>query len=75
MPLPTNRDELRKWRDFAVSRWRYERDVRLACMEAICLGMNMTPHDFNLIICAYIDWRDEQASCEPDFDLKRMMSQ
>ena len=59
MCLPSDEAELRRWAEFAVSRWTIERDVGFACVEAVCLSISMTRADFMTIVKAYIDTRTE----------------
>ena len=59
MCLPSDEAELRRWAEFAVSRWTIERDIGFACVEAVCLSISMTRADFMTIVKAYVDTRTE----------------
>ena len=59
MTLPIHEDEMRRWAEFAVSRWKYDRDIRLVCFEAMCLGMKMTQEDFFKIVKIYVSTQNE----------------
>ena len=60
--LPSDEAELRRWAEFAVSRWTIERDIGFACVEAVCLSISMTREDFMKIIRAYVECRTENRS-------------
>ena len=55
MPLPSDSVQRCRWRDFVVARWKYERDIRFVCLEAILLGMDMRRADFLAIVREYVD--------------------
>ena len=59
MCLPSDEAELRRWAEFAVTRWALEHHVLFICLHAICLGMPMTRADFLKIVRAYVDCRTE----------------
>ena len=59
MALPTDHTTICLWRAFVVQRWVKERDIRLACLEARCLGMAMDVEDFKEIIHEYVNQQDE----------------
>ena len=59
MCLPSDEAELRRWAEFAVTRWALEHHILHACLQATCLGMQMTRADFMTIVKAYVDCRTE----------------
>ncbi len=59
MPLPTDHTALCRWRVFVIQRWIYERNIWFACVEAVCLGMNMRRADFLAIVRQYVDEQSE----------------
>jgi hypothetical protein len=59
MCFPSDHDELRRWREFAESRWKLEHAPQHACHQAICLGMPMDRSDFMMMVRTYIDVKTE----------------
>ena len=59
MALPQDYTMLCRWRVFVIQRWLYERNVGMACLEAICLGMDMRRADFLAIVRDYVDASSE----------------
>ena len=76
MPLPTDHATLCRWRMFVISRWRLDHNIWMACLQTVCLGMNMRRADFMNIVRVYVDHKDDTACngpCSPDFDLRKWM--
>jgi hypothetical protein len=54
MPLQTDPVALCRWRGFVISRWRLDHNIWMACVQAVCLGMNMRRADFLAIVRDYL---------------------
>ena len=59
MALPTDHTTICRWRAFVVSRWRLEHHPLHACLQAVCLGLNMRRADFFVIVREYVDEQTE----------------
>jgi hypothetical protein len=63
MPLPQDHAQLCRWRRFVISRWLMDHNIWLACMQAVCLGMNMRRADFLALVREYCDLHSENQTC------------
>ena len=59
MALPDDPATLRRWRCFVLSRWFLEHDIRMALVQALCLGMPMKYEDFLCILREYAKVNNE----------------
>jgi hypothetical protein len=59
MPLPQDDVTLCRWRRFVISRWLMDHNIWLACVQAVCLGMNMRRADFLALVREYCDLHSE----------------